>query len=176
MGVLVVQLIYVPYLSQYLPRLLVRMGIGLFLALCTSTSLTLLSIWLDNGELFPYGLIVVPQVLYGCAYFFSYVSTIEFIIAQSPLQMQGLLIGFWMCQYYYHYGFYVVSMALKSYTWQYYMAKTILIFLSCLCFLVAARKYKYRERNEVTDINEHLVIAEYTERQILTRDRIFSVA
>ena len=168
MCVLMYQLVCYPFLSRYLPRLLYRMGMGLFLGFCASCCLTLLSLWLDR-ELFPYGLLVIPQILYGCAYFLSFVTTIEFIIAQSPLRLQGLLLGIFMlfaaCSF-------ILSaiLAKKGNHWEYYAIKSVLSFLSCLTFLVASMWYKYRERNELTDINERLIIAEYTERQLASRD------
>lgn len=167
--ILMLRLIYAPFLSRYLPRLLTRMGMGLFIALCTSCSLTLLSMWQYP---FPYDLITIAiiQVLYGCFHFFTLVTSLEFIIAQSPLRMQGLLIGIWFCQIYLHYGFNALWFYITKHLWQYLTAKTVLIFLSCLIFLITGSKYKYRERNEITDVNERLVIAEYHERQLLSRD------
>ena len=168
MCVLIYQLIFYPFLSRYLPRLLHRMGMGLFLGFCASCCLTLLSLWLDR-ELFPYGLLAIPQVLYGCAYFLSFITTIEFIIAQSPLRLQGMLLGIFMlfavCSF-------ILSaiLAKKGNHWEYYAIKSVLSFLSCLTFLVASMRYKYRERNELTDVNERLIIAEYTERQLASRD------
>ena len=162
--VLTLQLLFIPFFSKCLPRLLCRMGMGLFVGLCASISLTLFSVWLDK-ELFPYGLLVIPQVLYGCTYFLTFVTSIEFIVAQAPLRMQGILIGLFTqfagCSI-------VLSATLTSMTtyWFSYTIKGILALLSCLIFLIAALKYKYRERNEATDVNERLIIAEYYERQI----------
>ena len=164
--ILILQLVYVPLLSRYLPRLLTRMGMGMFLALCTSCSLTLLSTWL-NEELFLCQLSAISQVLYGCSIFFTFFTTLEFIVAQSPIRMQGLLIGLWLCQFYYQDTSYILSLSLTNYLWQYYTAKTVLVFLSCLSFLIVASKYEYRRRNEMTDVNEYHIIAEYHERQIL---------
>ena len=165
--ILIMRLICVPFLSQYLPRLLTRMGMGLFLALCTSCSLTLHVVWLDKVSFL---LVIIPQVLYGCSDFFIFITTMEFIVAQSPLKMQGVLTGLWFCQFYYRYAFYDLSLYMEAYLWQYYITKTVVIFLSCLSFLIVAARYKYRERNEITDVNERLIIAEYTERQLLSRD------
>ena len=161
--IVTMQLVHVPCFLRYFPRLLTRMGVGLFLALCTSCCLTLLSMWLDNGELFPYGLLAIPLILRGCSFFLSFLTGIEFIIAQSPLKMQGLLIGFWISAYNI---FILLPLLISDANWYYYMAKTVLVFVSCLCFLVAARRYKYRERNEVTDVNERLIIVDYTARQL----------
>ena len=61
-------------------------------------------------------------------------------------------------------------LAKKGNHWEYYAIKSILSFLSCLTCLVASMRYKYRERNELTDVNERLIIAEYTERQLASRD------
>ena len=50
--------------------------------------------------------------------------------------------------------------------------KTVLVFLSCLSFLIVASKYEYRRRNEMTDVNEYHIIAEYHGRQILRDQQI----
>ena len=41
-----------------------------------------------------------------------------------------------------------------------------MVFISNVAYTVAAYKYKYRQRNELSDVNERVVIAEYTEIQI----------
>ena len=67
-------------------------------------------------------------------------------------------------------GMFIYTISNFSKKGEYYAIKSILSFLSCLTFLVVSMRYKYRERNELTDVNERLIIAEYTERQLASRD------
>ena len=140
---------------------------GLFVAFFASISLTFFSVWFDR-EIFPYGLLAIPQVLYGCTYFLSFVTSIEFIVAQAPLRMQGLLIGLFTQFAGCSIVLSATSTSKTTYYWLVYTIKSVLALLSFLVFLITAKKYKYRERNEATDVNERLIIAEYYERQINT--------
>ena len=51
--------------------------------------------------------------------------------------------------------------------WEYYVVKSSVVLISVIVYTIAAYKYKYRQRNELSDVNERLIIAEYTERQLL---------
>ena len=42
-----------------------------------------------------------------------------------------------------------------------------LVFISVIVYTIASYKYKYRQRNELSDVNERVIIAEYTERQLV---------
>ena len=49
---------------------------------CTQNNLTFL-------------LLIIPYVLYGLAYLLVFMTALEFICAQAPLRLKGILIGFW---------------------------------------------------------------------------------
>ena len=86
--------------------------------------------------------------------------------------MQGLLIGIWFINN----GIYCVHLTLVSSRygcyWEYYAVKTGVVFISVIVFTIAAYKYKYRQRNELSDVNERVIITEYTERQL---EHIYSI-
>ena len=97
-------------------------------------------------------------------------TALEFILAQAPLSMQGLLIGLW-----YAYQSLEVPVRLVSvltiqdvhcHYWP-YIVKTVLAVISLLLFLLVSHWYKYRQRDEPSNINRQVIIEEYTERQIL---------
>ena len=48
----------------------------------------------------------------------------------------------------------------------YTAVKTGIVFISVTIYTIAAYKYKYRQRNELSDVNERVIITEYTERQL----------
>ena len=99
-------------------------------------------------------------------YFFVHFTCIKFILAQGPRIMQGLLIRIWFM----HHSIYCVHLTLASSQygcyWEYYAVKTGLVFISVILYAIAAYKYKYRQCNELSDVNERVIITEYTERQL----------
>ena len=50
--------------------------------------------------------------------------------------------------------------------WQYYVITTVLASISVIIYTIAAYKYKFRQRNELSDVNERVIITEYIERQL----------
>ena len=69
-----------------------------------------------------------------------------------------------------HFTIYCVNLTLSTSWlgcyWEYYAVKTGVIFISVIVYTIAAYKYKYRQRNELSDVNERVIITEYTERQL----------
>ena len=94
---------------------------------------------------------------------------LEFICAQSPNSMKGLLIGVWYSLS--SVKAFVVNVLDTQFTlniihWNiYHCVKGVCIFLSIVLFSVVCRHYRYRERNEV--VNEQAIIEEQYERELL---------
>ena len=188
------QFIMVPFFSHFIPSMLKRMWIGLIVLLVESIMTTLISyminhdfgnasinediclsfidnITFENGLhsdvlTLPLYTLAVPQFLTGISIYFVQFTVIEFILAQGPRTMQGLLIGIW----YMHLSIFCVHITLASSplgcSWKYYAIKTGVVFISVIVYTIAAYKYKYRQRNELSDVNERIIITEYTERQL----------
>ena len=189
------QFIMVPFFSRFIPSMLKRMWIGLIALLVESIMTTFISYminhdfgnasinediclsFIDNNITFenglqsdkltlPFYIMAVPQFFAGISRFLAEFSSIEFILAQGPRAMQGLLIGIWFINY----SIYCVHLTLASSQygcyWEYYAVKTGVIFISVILYTIAAYKYKYRQRNELSDVNERVIITEYTERQL----------
>ena len=185
------QFVIVPFFPQYIPSMLKRIWIGLVALLIELATIAMISyminkdirsalitddICLDltknvsyqNGfELtLPYYIMAVPQFFTGVSIFLVHFTILEFILAQGPRTMQGLLIGIWFM----HFTIYCVNLTLSSSWlgcyWEYYAVKTGVVFISVIVYTIAAYKYKYRQRNEQSDVNERVIITEYTERQL----------
>ena len=64
-----------------------------------------------------------------------------------------------------HYNIYCVHQTMRSLRYgcycQYYAVKTGIIVISVIAFTITAYKYKYRQRDELSDVNERIIIAEY---------------
>lgn len=117
-------------------------------------------------------LLIISQIINGLGYILVFLTSLEFILAQSPRSMQGLLIGIW-------YGYQSIGVAVRLVSvltlkrtqcsfWP-YAVKTVLAIISLVMFVLVSRWYNYRERDEYSNINQRAVIEEYTERQLLRR-------
>ena len=186
------QFIIIPFFSHCIPSMLKRIWIGLVALLVESIITSLVSFFMtkditnalinddmcltfSNNITFqnelqsdiltlPFYIMALPQFLSGISIFFVQFTSIEFILAQGPRIMQGLLIGIW----YMHFSIYCLTITLSSSWlgchWEYYVVKSSVVLISVIVYTIAAYKYKYRQRNELSDVNERLIIAEYTER------------
>ena len=105
----------------------------------------------------PFLLMVVPNVLQGLSFLLVFMTILEFICAQAPLRLKGLLIGMPVA----------VSELFtnESTTWEvFHEVKAFLIFLSLMLYLCASRRYRYRLRDEV--VHEQFLVEEIYEREL----------
>ena len=193
-GVPVYMCLLRPCLHHHLPNMLKKMGIGLLMIIVVFTLTTVYTalmyisytysdvVCFSNETLVsilpdPYGLqryeiplLIVSQFISGLSYFLVSLTILEFILAQAPRSMQGLLIGLW-----YAYQSLGVAVRLLSvltlqdvhcHYWP-YIVKTVLAIISLLLYLIVSRRYKYRQRDEFSNINCQAIIEEYTERQLI---------
>ena len=114
-------------------------------------------------------LLIVPQVLQGLSFLLVFLSAIEFICAQAPLRLKGLLIGLWYASLSVHYLLVEVPdiyiLLTDGTTWVIIQeVKAFLIALSLIFFAYVSGRYRYRVRDEV--VNEQYLIEEIYEREI----------
>ena len=114
-------------------------------------------------------LLVVPQILQGLSFLLVFMSAIEFICAQAPLRLKGLLIGLWYASLSVHYLLVEVpdiyTPLTDGTTWEIIQeVKAFLIALSLIFFAYVSGRYRYRVRDEV--VNEQYLIEEIYEREI----------
>ena len=112
---------------------------------------------------------VIP-VIHGLSYILVFMSVLEFICAQSPNAMKGILIGVWYSMLAIKY--FLINILdthdglLDVIPWNvYHCIQGIGIFISIAMFSVICCKYRYRERNEI--VNEQTIIEEQYERELL---------
>ena len=115
-------------------------------------------------------ILIVPLLLYGISYLLVFMTVLEFICAQSPNTLKGLLIGIWYSTSSVKYMIIDVldthPLFLESNPWSiYHGIKGFGIFLSILFFSIIYKSYQYRERNEI--VNEQAIIEEQYERELL---------
>ena len=172
-----------PHFQRYIPSIVKRIWIGAMLATACAGSVLLIDAighavnpnvpcFLSDSDirlkLNPY-LVLVPFALYNSSYVIFTISLFEFIIAQSPHPMKGLLIGLY---YSIRFGIGGCFTAINRYAFNFstrghliscgtanYIMITAISLLSLVAFTIVASKYKLRERDEV--VNVHLFAEEY---------------
>ena len=187
-GLLIIQLLIVPFLSRYIPNLLRRMWIGLFFFFISSVSVTVISVnvaknlpntnhtndahQLCYNNIWPYYVLIVPEVLAGIGILISLASQVEFIFAQAPCTMQGILIGALYGQYAFPYLNSLIGIfAGVGKYWQYYASLTCLHIAILIAFTIIIKRYKYRRCNEKSDINVRATIEDIYERDLNAREQ-----
>ena len=111
-------------------------------------------------------LLIIPHGLQGIAYLLVFMTAIEFICAQAPLRLKGLLIGLWyaslsIC--------YLLVEIPETYItgaagWQiFHEVKAFLIAMCLFLYLYVSERYHYRIRDEV--VNEQFLVEEVYERE-----------
>ena len=115
--------------------------------------------------------ILVPQILHSLSSVLVFMTALEFICAQAPLRMKGLLIGVWYASFVLRYLMNVADEYLyKGITWYiFHGVRSFLILVSVLLYVCVAKRYHYRVRNEV--VNEQFLVEEIYERQLLQAEQ-----
>ena len=110
---------------------------------------------------------LIPQFLNGLSLFFG-ITVFEFIVAQAPQTMRGILIGLWMGMF----SFTLVQNSIRFNLVVHNQLKayciTFVATLTCctLLYVVVAARYRYRQRNERSDVNQRYIIEEHFERYL----------
>lgn len=160
------QLLLKPFLRNHIPNMLQRTWFGLVFAILSSVAVLVIvelqGESCNNYSLYLY-LLAIPQVFNGIASLLVFLTALEFILAQAPFRMQGLLIGLW-------YLMDVIDYALLEVELNYnlsrpvYITRLILTVLSLVLHTIAVYFYKYRDRDNV--VNTYHLVADKVERTI----------
>ena len=138
----------------------------LFNGTCTTIPIPLKYYCAQADDLFLW--LLLPIALHSLSYQFAFMTVLEFICAQAPLKMKGLLIGLWYA---------TTSLkinnndSLVSDDKQWFISHGIkcgLILFSLLLYCCVAKWYRYRARDEVVPV--YFMIEERYEREIKQRE------
>ena len=157
-----VQFLIVPFFPCLILSILKRIWIGLALSLFSFLTATIIGIYLYHDPEHLVESLVFVGMLNGIGNAVVMFSSLEFIFAQAPCRMQGLLVGFWGIQF----STQGVLLLLNHTFLVYYSTATGLMLLSLIMFSVAMYRYRYRVRNEPSDINVRFTIEEIYEREL----------
>ena len=125
-------------------------------------------------DISPYFLLI-QNILTAVAYILIYGGTFEFICAQSPHSVKGFLIGVFfaisglfqllgVCGILLPFNFWSIPINFPSCGFGYYLVNIVISVIGVIAFTYAAKKYKYRQRDEFCD--ERRYIEEYYENAV----------
>ena len=118
-------------------------------------------------------LLVPPQILHGFGYMLVFLTVLEFICAQAPFRLKGFMVGIWYAMLSIKYFIAIIDSAIIYYLMErvwiiYESIKIGIIGLSLIIFGISCRWYRYRERDEV--VNVQGMIEEIYEREFLQHE------
>ena len=168
---LLYQFLIYPCFNKYIPSMLKRIGLGLVFALATTLSYVVIFKYQSNTLSYFNDLLLIPQILYGVAFGLVFPTSLEFTIAQSPIQMRGMMVGMSFASI----GIsYLININIKypfgcnnnsiCPNFYYYITRSVVIFIILLVFIVLAKRYKFRVREN--EINIVQIVDEHYERYL----------
>ena len=114
-----------------------------------------------------YLMLLIPLLFQGLSYLLVFMTALEFICAQTPLRLKGLLIGVWYVFFAANYILVEIpNIFIKTdLTWKiFHSVKGFLIVLTLMMYLYAFKRYRYRQRDEI--VNEQFLVEEIYEREL----------
>ena len=181
---LYVILVY-PHIKRWVPRIIYRMGIGMVLKVMTVITMFIIQVVANSTASheykclflaeyrehfnnhftqtldFPTQTLIIINILNGIASPLINITVLEFISAQSPHTMKGLLLGV----FYAFRGLFIILGSVvtvpftKEKLWgdhhgifdcgfYYYLSNSVLGVIGLVVFIMAARRYRNRERDD----------------------------
>ena len=98
---------------------------------------------------------IIPQLLNGLSSLLVSMTVFEFICAQAPRTTQGLLIGLWYATFSIRYLLVdlVDTLLIEQTSWLIFEGvKLFLILMSLVLFSCVSRRYRYRQRDEIVNV------------------------
>ena len=117
--------------------------------------------------------LLVSQMFHGFGHMLIFLTVLEFICAQAPFRLKGFMVGIWYAMLSVKYFIITIDTAivyhLMERVWIIYEGIKIgIIGLSLIIFGISCRWYRYRERDEV--VNVQGMIEEIFERELLQQE------
>ena len=186
--ILLHQFVIYPCFSKYIPSMLKRISLGLSFTLISSIFyLILVLIGYENmkpsGDCLlnceasddavistNYQWALIPQLICGLGFYFIHVNCFEFVIAQSPTNMRGFIVGIvyaatgigQLININFYRPFLYIHADPFGCIFYYFLAKSMLILLILVAFLCLAKHYKLRVRENIVPVYQ--IAEEYYER------------
>ena len=168
-----------PFIHRYIPGMLKRMGLGMILLLlsllCTLLIDTIGHLHSSNKSCFlnhhgttqnlniTIWYLSFPHILNGLGYLTFYIAAYEFICAQSPHAMKGLIIGTFYAikgvfqligttAIFVPFTVWNLQTSFPSCGFVYYLINVLVALIGLVAYTWVARRYQYRQRDEPDNI------------------------
>ena len=164
---------------KYIPSMLTRMSVGIFLGfIVTVSKVIIFFIERSHPDINNIGtLLFIPQTIEAFSHILVYPVSLEFTIAQSPAHMRGVMVGLW---YVACWGIgYLINIILKfpfncesqyiCTSFYYYITKSVLVLIILIVFVILAKRYKYRVREN--EVNIVQIVDDHYQRYINQREQ-----
>ena len=188
--ILLYQFFIYPCFSKYIPSMLKRIGFGLLLAFISNVSYVLISlvghftihspecivanVVFSPTRVLPINYLwtILPQLLDSCAIYLTTTIGLEFVVAQSPKDMRGLMVALFLSArglgsliglnlpIPYRY----LHSAPLGCGFYYFLTRTFITFFIFIIFVFLAKRYKLRVRDN--EINVHIIAEDHIIRYI----------
>ena len=145
---------------KYIPSMLTRMSVGIFLAFIVTVSKVIIFVLeRSHPDINNFSkLLFIPKTIRSLTLILLYPVSLEFTVAQSPVHLRGVMVGLWYATSW-CLGF-LINIILKfpfdcesqyiCTSFYYYITKSALVLIILIVFVILAKRYKYRVReNEV---------------------------
>ena len=167
---------------KYIPSMLTRMSVGIFLAFIVTVSKVIIFVFersqpdINNFSKF----LFIPETMRAFSYILIHPVSLEFTVAQSPVHMRGVMVGLWYATAWgiddlinttLKFPFNCESQYICT-SFYYYITKSVLVLIILIVFVILAKRYKYRVReNEVNIIQ---IVDDHYQRYINQREQFGS--
>ena len=170
------------YFYKYIPSMLTRMSVGIFLAFIVTVSKVIIFViersHPDINNIVK--MLFVPKTILSFSYILLYPVSLEFTVAQSPVHMRGVMVGLW---YVTSCGIsFLISAIIKFLfncesqylctSFYYYITKSVLVLIILIVFVILAKHYKYRVREN--EVNIVQIVDDHYQRYINQREQFGS--
>uniref|UniRef100_A0A1X7UK24 Major facilitator superfamily associated domain-containing protein n=1 Tax=Amphimedon queenslandica TaxID=400682 RepID=A0A1X7UK24_AMPQE len=157
------------FFYKYIPSVLRRMSFGLVFALISRIPYLLPFLNITWKEF-------VSQTLLGISYVLVNPVSLEFIVAQSPVQTRGVMVGIWYASwqigrilsyftaFLFHCGYQNICLSLY-----YHLTKIVLLLIILIVFVILAKRYKYRVREN--EVNIYQIADDHYQRYMEQEDQ-----
>ena len=166
------------FFYKFTVSMLSRMSLGLFLALIVGISEMIVAklIQLDVTFFNTNKTTYIYLLFLGISKLLVTQTSLEFIVAQTPVQMRGMMVGFWLASW--DIGFLIDSLIKLSFSCEsktictsffYYLTKNVIIFVILILFGILAKRYKYRVREN--EVNILQIVEDHYQRYMEQEDQ-----
>ena len=166
---------------KYIPSMLTRMSVGIFLAfIVTFSKVIIFVIERSHSDINSFSkLLFIPQAIQAFSYILVYPVSLEFTVAQSPVHMRGVMVGLWYTTWAVGYliravlkfPFHCESQYICT-SFYYYITKSVLVLIILIVFVILAKRYKNRVREN--EVNIVQIVDDHYQRYMNQREQFGS--